>query len=397
MTTVPATSSSSPSPDGPANDDGADAKAPLQWGLVAVAVPVMALAFGGAALIGESQNALGAGLIAMLTTISALVTPRERLVRAATVIGGATFAMLILADVTIEVPVLAGLAMFAVAFLGAMIGGASQALSVAGIFISMAYLLPAATGIAKDLSFAKGIELGLVGLATAFIAIAVVTGIRAVKGRSEAEAADERPEAADAPHGPLAQATSPEPEAPDSAQPPAPSAAEQFRAALTLRNATFRYALRRAVALGIAMAVYAATANHNVFWVMLTIFIVLQPDRASSWDKALSRSIGVMIGAIIVAGLGQFLPSEVIIGLAVVVLLIGFAWYQRSYTVFAAGLSFTVVAIFGASDGSFANWAALRIADTLVGAVIALLVGYLVFPDPWWRKGQEATVTPGSA
>ena len=77
MTTVPTTSSSPPSPDGPANEDGAGGKAPLQWGLVAVAVPVMALAFGGAALIGESQNALGAGLIAMLTTISALIDAKD--------------------------------------------------------------------------------------------------------------------------------------------------------------------------------------------------------------------------------------------------------------------------------------------------------------------------------
>ena len=382
MSAHPATSPTPPATQAP---DGE--KPPLMWGMVAVAVPVMGLAAGGAALIGESKNALGAGLIALLTVIAALATTRETPWRAATMIGGATFVMLLLATATISIPVLAGLSMFTVAFLGAMIGGAGQALSVAGIFVSMAYLLPAATGIARDLSFVKAVELGLVGLGAAFLAILVITAIRAVRGREEQDgdglgggrAADEA--------GP----------APASVDPDAPSAASQFRAALSLRNQTFRYALRRAIALGIAMGIYAATENHNVFWVMLTIFIVLQPDRASSWHKALSRSIGVMIGAIIVAGLGQFLPSEVIIGLAIVVLLVGFAWYRRSYTVFAAGLSFTVVAIFGASDGSFANWAALRIADTLVGVAIALLAGYLVFPDPWWRKGQQAKVTPGSS
>lgn len=381
-TSPPATSAAS-SPSAPAPGDG---KPPLMWGFVAIAVPVMGLAIGGAALIGESKNALGSGLIALLTVVAALATPRETPWRAATLIGGATFLMLLLANATIGIPVLAGLSMFVVAFLGAMIGGAGQALSVAGIFVSMAYLLPAATGIAKDLSFPKAVELGLVGLGAAFIAIAVITAVRAIKGRTEEEkeAAGEVTPAAD------------EPEAHGSAE-AAPSAAAQFRAALSLHNQTFRYALRRAVALGIAMGIYAATENHNVFWVMLTIFIVLQPDRASSWHKALSRSVGVMIGAIIVAGLGQFLPSEAIIGLAIVVLLVGFAWYRRSYTVFAAGLSFTVVAIFGASDGSFADWAALRIADTLVGAVIALLVGYLVFPDPWWRREQEPKVTPDSS
>ena len=381
-TSPPATSAPPPA----AAQAPGDGKPPLMWGFVAIAVPVMGLAVGGAALIGESKNALGSGLIALLTVVAALATPRETPWRAATLIGGATFLMLLLANATIGIPVLAGLSMFAVAFLGAMIGGAGQALSVAGIFVSMAYLLPAATGIAKDLSFPKAVELGLVGLGAAFIAIAVITAVRAIKGGTgeEKEAAGEGTPAAD------------EPGEPGSAE-AAPSAAAQFRAALSLHNQTFRYALRRAVALGIAMGIYAATGNHNVFWIMLTIFIVLQPDRASSWHKALSRSVGVMIGAIIVAGLGQFLPSEAIIGLAIVVLLVGFAWYRRSYTVFAAGLSFTVVAIFGASDGSFADWAALRIADTLVGAVIALLVGYLVLPDPWWRREQEPKVTPDSS
>jgi uncharacterized membrane protein YccC len=252
----------------------------------------------------------------------------------------------------------------------------------------MAYLLPAATGIASNLSFVKAVELGLVGLGAALLAILAITAIRAVRGRGEQDG-----------DGPGAGRAEDEAgSAPASAGPDAPSAAAQFRAALSLRNQTFRYALRRATALGIAMGIYAATENHNVFWIMLTIFIVLQPDRASSWHKALSRSLGVMIGAIIVAGLGQFLPSQVIIGLAIVVLLVGFAWYRRSYTVFAAGLSFTVVAIFGASDGNFANWAALRIADTLVGATIALLAGYLVFPDRWWRQGSGTTVSsPGSS
>jgi hypothetical protein len=372
---------------------------------VVIGVPVMALAVGGAALIGESKNSLGAGLIALLTTIAALATTRETPWRAATVIGSGTFVMLILANATIDIPVLAGLSMFGIAFLGAMIGGASQALSVAGVLISMAYLIPAATGIAKDLSFGKALELGLVGLATALVAIGVITGIRALKkrqvGESTGKATDEdgTAGAAAVDAGTAAAASSARVAATRTAseEAPTPSVGAQFRAALSLRNETFRYALRRAIALGVAMTVYAATEDHNVFWIMLTIFIVLQPDPASSWHKALSRSLGVMIGAIIVAGLGAFLPSEVIVGIAIVVLFVGLAWYQRSYTVFAAGLSFTVVAIFGASDGSFSDWAALRIGDTLVGAVIALLAGYLVFPDPWWRKGQEAKVTPGSA
>ncbi len=369
MTTAAATAEPSP---GEAQPE----KAPLQWRLLAIAIPVMALGFGGAALIGEAKNGLGAALIAMFTVIAAVASPREKLWRGAAIVGASTFAMLILATATIQTPVLAGLSMFLVAFLGTIIGTAGQALSVAGILVSMAYLIPAATGIARSISVAKAAELGLAGLVAAAIAIGAILAITAIKG-----------EPADGPAG------EDDGGAAQESQAPAPSVREQVRAAMTFRDATFRYALRRGLALGIAMGVYAATENHDVFWIMLTIFIVLQPDPASSWHKALSRSAGVMIGAVLVAGLGQFLPAEAIIGLGVLTLCAGLVWMQRSYTVFAAGISFLVVAIFGASQNQFVNWAALRIVDTLIGAAIALLVGYILFPDRRWDGKPEAAVS----
>lgn len=369
MTTAAATAQPSP-------EEAKPEKPPLQWRLLAIAVPVMALGFGGAALIGEAKNGLGAALIAMFTVIAAVASPREKLWRGAAIIGASTFAMLILATATIQTPVLAGLSMFLVAFLGTIIGTAGQALSVAGILVSMAYLIPAATGIARSISVAKAAELGLAGLVAAAVAIAAILAITAIKG-----------EPANGPAGEDDGGGAKEP------QTPAPSVREQVRAAMTFRDATFRYALRRGLALGIAMGVYAATENHDVFWIMLTIFIVLQPDPASSWHKALSRSAGVMIGAVLVAGLGQFLPAEAVIGLGVLTLCAGLVWMQRSYTVFAAGISFLVVAIFGASQNQFVNWAALRIVDTLIGAAIALLVGYILFPDRWWDGKPEAAVS----
>lgn len=337
-----------------------DAKPPIQWKFALLGIPVMGLAFGGATLIGEQKNVLGAGLIALLTVVVALASPREKLWRAALIIGLSTFAMLLLATATIGVPVLAGMSMFGVAYAGTMIGAAGQRLSVAGTLISMAYLIPAATGTARDLSIPKAAELGLVGLLAAAISIGLIMLIRIASGKEPETGAPEDQPSVAAPQAPIR---------------------DQVRSALSFGDPTFRYAIRRASALAIAMGIFAATNNHNVFWVMLTMFIVLQPDEATSWHKALSRSVGVLIGAILVAGLGQFLPAEVIIGLGIVVLFVGLAWYQRSYTVFSAGISFTVVAIFGASDGSFANWAGLRVLDTLIGATIALVVGYLVLPD----------------
>jgi uncharacterized membrane protein YccC len=129
------------------------------------------------------------------------------------------------------------------------------------------------------------------------------------------------------------------------------------------------------------MGIFQIDSNHNVFWIMLTMFIVLGPDRASSWQKALQRSGGVIIGAFVISGLAQILPVEAMVGLAIVALLGGLLYFQRNYTVYAAGLTFMVLTIFGAKDANFTGWAERRVVDTLIGAAIALLVGYVVLPE----------------
>ena len=129
------------------------------------------------------------------------------------------------------------------------------------------------------------------------------------------------------------------------------------------------------------MGIFQINSNQNVFWIMLTIFIVLGPDRASSWQKALKRSGGVIVGALVISGLSEVLPAEVIFGLAAFALLGGVLYLQRNYTVWAAGITFVVLTLFGAQDHDFIIWAERRVVDTLIGAAIALAVGYFVLPE----------------
>jgi uncharacterized membrane protein YccC len=94
----------------------------------------------------------------------------------------------------------------------------------------------------------------------------------------------------------------------------------------------------------------------------------------------------------VISGLAQILPVEAMIGLAIVALLGGFLYVQRNYMVYAAGLTFMVLTIFGAKDANFTGWAERRVVDTLIGATIALLVGYLVLPD---RKNRDDASAAG--
>jgi hypothetical protein len=343
------------------------AKAPLAWGLTALAVISMGAGGGAAFAAGYGSNSLAAAFATLFVVAAAVLSVRERLWYAGVISAAATFLMLLLAYVTAGAPIAAGIAMALVTFLGAILAAGSSALGVAGLMLSLAYFLPAATSTTRGLDLARAVELGLIGVGAGLVVVGLLAAVRALRGKSPDKPAEDAAYAA---------------------ANPAPLAA--IASSLRQRDDIFRYALRRSVALGVAMGIFQIDSNHNVFWIMLTMFVVLGPDRASSWQKALQRSGGVIIGALVISGLAQILPVEAVVGLAIVSLLGGLLYFRRSYVVYAAGITFTVLTIFGAKDANFTGWAERRVVDTLIGATIALVVGYLVLPDRKRRDDASA-------
>src|SRR5690606_2177467 len=107
---------------------------------------------------------------------------------------------------------------------------------------------------------------------------------------------------------PLRRATARPAAEPGSGDGPGPAA--RMWASVRTLGPEVRFGLRRGLLLGTALAIYQATEDHNVFWVMLTIFIVLQPGPAATASKALRRSAGTIAGALAVTVLAQVLPAE---------------------------------------------------------------------------------------
>ncbi len=323
------------------------------WRLSALAGASMAVGGGAGVAAGHPHAALIPGLIALFVAVAALAGPRGRLWHFGLLAGALTFAMLMLAYVTEGSPVAAGLAMAVVSFIGAMAVAAGAGVGAAGSILSAAYFIPAAAGVIRGLSAGQAVELGLLGVLAGLLVTLVAVLAGAV-----------RPAAGDVPPAPRTR----------------PPAADAVRASLRARDETFDYAVRRALALGIAMGVYQAHPGRTVFWVMLTMFIVMQPARADSWQRAINRSAGVIVGCLAVSGLAQVAPARVIMVIAVVVLLAGVAYYRTVYAVYSAGLSFATIAFIAAERHDVTTWAALRIADTLLGVAISLVVTLLVLP-----------------
>lgn len=154
---------------------------------------------------------------------------------------------------------------------------------------------------------------------------------------------------------------------------------------LHVDSAGFRYGVQRAAALGVATFVMLSTAAPNFYWILLTIFSVLQTNAIATVSKAVQYAAGTWIGAVGALALSMLLPRGVVVIVALGLIIAGFAWMARNYTIMSVAVAAAVVLISGAPDGEYLKWAGLRAIDVACGALIAITVSALVLrvrPEP---------------
>jgi len=160
-----------------------------------------------------------------------------------------------------------------------------------------------------------------------------------------------------------------------------------LRAHATPRSAVFRHAIRVALvtAAGTALLVYLRLP-HGI-WLPLTSLTILQPEYGSTVTRASHRTLGTIAGAVIAGTLLASVHGTVAYDLALGVLLFAtFLVIRRNY---GYGITFlTPIIILLISQGSLDPWVDLaeRVAYTLVGAILALVAAYLLWPQ--WERDQ---------
>lgn len=332
--------------------------APLLWGMTATVIPASFAAGIVASATGVAPTggaATAAGLMGLFVLLAGLLVPRERGLVATVGVCGATLVALLLAWASADRAVVSGLGMAVVMALAVLLRRRGPALGTLGSLISSAYFLFALLGVAREITVGRLMAVGLVG---AGVAMAILFGLylmRRITGWRPIPAAQAHPRA------PVT---------------PVPLFAD---------GPDLRYAIVRGVLLGGGMGIYTATGNHNAFWVLLTLFVVLQPTPDLLWRKALRRVVGVMIGCLLIAALAPVVDRDVLLAISLVALLVGFAYYRRNYAIYAACISFVVVAGYGAVDGGTLHWAIARVIDTGIGAAIGIAAMALALAVP--RRG----------
>ena len=160
---------------------------------------------------------------------------------------------------------------------------------------------------------------------------------------------------------------------------------------VNLGSSTFRHALRLAITVGIATAMYRIAGWDRGYWIALTALIVLRPEFHDTLGRGLARVGGTLAGAALATAIvWLFAPGH---GAQVVLLLVFiygcYALFRINYAIFAACLTAYVILLLMLSGVGELTAATLRATYTVAGGALAL-VAYAAWPTWAGRSAKTA-------
>ena len=151
---------------------------------------------------------------------------------------------------------------------------------------------------------------------------------------------------------------------------------------LSFSSTIFRHSLRLAITIALGFVVGALFPLQNVYWILLTIVVIMRPGYGLTKQRSYQRIIGTVTGAIIAFAFLHFVHEPVIIGtLTIVCMLLGFTFTAINYRIGATFVTIYVVFLYALLTPDISHVIQYRIIDTAVGAVLAFVGNYLFWPS----------------
>ncbi|SEE89071.1 FUSC family protein [Streptomyces sp. Ag109_O5-10] len=147
---------------------------------------------------------------------------------------------------------------------------------------------------------------------------------------------------------------------------------------------SWRYGIRLALCIGIAQALVSLVPVPRSYWVALTITFVLKPDFGSVFSRALLRALGTVVGLVVAATVLAVVPRgwwdvPVMVVLAPLVP----ALTPRGYGFQTAAVTPVILLLSDILNHQGTGLLLPRLLDSLMGCAIALVAGYLLWPESW--------------
>ena len=154
-----------------------------------------------------------------------------------------------------------------------------------------------------------------------------------------------------------------------------------------LSGASWRYGLRLALCIGIAQSLVSMFDVPRSYWVALTITFVMKPDFGSVFSRAVLRAVGTAAGLVLAAAVLSQVPRgwwdvPVMVLLAPLIP----ALTPRGYGYQTAAITPVILLLSDVLNHQGAGLLAPRLYDSLMGCGIALVAGYLLWPESWGTR-----------
>ncbi|MBV8900437.1 MAG: FUSC family protein, partial [Verrucomicrobia bacterium] len=155
----------------------------------------------------------------------------------------------------------------------------------------------------------------------------------------------------------------------------------EIRNSLSLRSSSFQHALRLGAATTFAALLASTFQIARGYWIPMTVVLVLKPNFGGTLQRSAQRVTGTLLGALLAALLISFCSDPWLLVLGVGGLAFAtFTLRNRNYGLFAMALTPLVMLLLDLAHPGTVTDSFLRIFHTMIGSVVALLGGYLLFP-----------------
>ncbi|MFN6497770.1 MAG: FUSC family protein [Nostoc sp. DedQUE01] len=162
---------------------------------------------------------------------------------------------------------------------------------------------------------------------------------------------------------------------------------DTLRNNFTFDSVLFRHALRLALITTLAELLASILQLPRGYWITLTALVALKPNFGGTSETTVQRVIGTILGGII--GISVILLVKNPLAVALCFLLLVFTAMSvrsLSYSIFTILLTPAIILLLNLISAGDWKIGILRIVDSLVGGVLALLGSYLLFPR--WERQQ---------
>ncbi len=156
-------------------------------------------------------------------------------------------------------------------------------------------------------------------------------------------------------------------------------------------SAFARHAARLSVGAMIAVAIAMHFPLRQGYWIVLTSLFVVQPNFAQTLKVSTLRVGGTILGATLASALGLVFHSPLLLALAILPLAAGsLAAKSVNYVSYILFLTphFILVAHLGLPTGAPWELAIWRIANSAVGALLAIAIAFILWPH--WERDRLA-------